>query len=368
MKKVKFVIISLFFMLTGCGGSGGSEPIVPPVESGNTLSDIEFILSQVDVPGISIAVINNYEVVETFAVGVIDQSNQQLVTEQTVFQAASISKTIAAMAIIKWATENQIPLNSDVNQLLNSWHLPENGFTEQNKANIGNILSHTAGINVSGFPGYNSNTSLPTLVQILNGDALTNTDAIKIVAEPTTQWKYSGGGYTVLQKMIEDQTGLSFKDFMHQEVIEFLGLSNSTFEQNSGLDSLTRSSGHIQGASTINGQYHIYPELAAAGFWSNAHDLAQIAIQLQLALKNESHLLTSEQAQQMLTSSVKSTYGMGLELFGNGYFGHTGSNEGFRSLMRLNHNGYGLIVLTNSDDAEQLTKSLIKLFADKYSQ
>jgi CubicO group peptidase (beta-lactamase class C family) len=370
MKNIGFALIVMFYvMLTGCGTSDGSGPvIVPPDNIDGTLAEVEFILSKLDIPGVSIAVINDYEIVESFAIGVIDQDTQQLVTEQTVFQAASISKTIAAIAIIKWAADNQIALDSDVNQLLRSWYLPENGLAEQHKASIENILRHSAGINVPGFPGYNRNTTLPTLDQILNGSSLTKTDAIKLITEPTTQWKYSGGGYTVLQKMVEDQTGLRFQEFMHQQIIEFLALDNSTFEQDNNLDNLVRSGGHVQGSSSIDGEYHIYPELAAAGFWSNAHDLAQIAIQLQLALKSESDLLTFEQVQQMLTSTVKSTYGMGLELFENGYFGHTGANEGFRSFMRLNRSGYGLVVLTNSDDAEQLMKSLISLFGDKYNQ
>lgn len=352
--------------MMGCGGSG-SKTIVP-TNTGNTVSDVESVMSQLNVPGVSIVVINNFEIVETLAIGTINQDTQELVTEQTVFQAASISKTLAAAATIKWATDNQITLDTEVSSLLTSWQLPENGLTTNHKVTIEGILRHTAGINVSGFPGYNTSMAIPTLKQVLAGSATVNTDAIEVSIEPNNKWLYSGGGYSVLQQAIEDQTGMTFGDFMQWQIVGFLGMDNSTFEQTGNTENFIRSSGHRQGNSPISGQYHIYPEQAAAGYWTNANDLAQFGIQLQLALKDQSQILTSEQVHKMLTTTLSSKYGIGLELFEDGYFGHSGSNAGFRSLMRLNPSGFGLIILTNSDKGEQLMAPIIKLFTDKYEQ
>ena len=161
---------------------------------------------------------------------------------------------------------------------------------------------------------------------------------------------------------------MTFRDFKHWQIVGFLGLDNSTFEQTNNTENLIRSSAHEHGDSPIADQYHIYPEQAAAGYWTNASDLAQFGMQLQLALKDESQMLSSEQAQNMLTNTLSSKYGIALELFRDGYFGHSGSNEGFRSLMRLSPNGFGLIILANSDNGEQLMAPLVKLFTQKYER
>ena len=326
------------------------------------------MMAQANVPGVSIAVIKDFKIVEVVAAGVIDQNSQQIVTEKTQFQAASISKMLTAVAVMKWATDTQTPLDTNVKDMLTSWQLPENGLTTENGVTIEGLLRHTAGINVHGFAGYNRNASIPTLIQVLEGrSSIVNSEPIEVTSRPNSEWRYSGGGYTILQQAIEDQTGMSFSNFMNWQIIDFLGLSHSTFDLDANFDTTTVSSGHIKGNSVVANQFHVYPEKAAAGYWTNATDLATFGIQFQLALKGESQMLPVERAQAMLKATLSPGYAIGFEIGERG-FGHTGANEGFRAAIVLNHSGFGVVILTNSDNGDEIFDPIFNYFTAKYNK
>ena len=91
-------------------------------------------------------------------------------------------------------------LDTDVNVYLKSWKLPANEIMAGTKVTIRELLTHTAGLTVHGFAGYASDAAIPSLVQILNGEKPANSAAIRVDTEPGTRWRYSGGGYVIIQQ------------------------------------------------------------------------------------------------------------------------------------------------------------------------
>src|SRR6185295_16912658 len=151
-------------------------------------------LKRYKIPGVSVAVINNYKVEWAKAYGVKDSDTNEPVTTETLFQAGSISKSVNAMVALKKVEQGKISLDENINAKLTSWKLPDNEFTAKHKVTLANLLSHTGGLTVHGFPGYAPGEALPTLPQILDGAPPANTPAVRVNMEPGTKFRYSGGG------------------------------------------------------------------------------------------------------------------------------------------------------------------------------
>lgn len=156
------------------------------------------------VPGVSIAVINDFKIEWAKAYGVKDTETNEPVSADTLFQAGSISKPVAAMTALKKVEQGKIALDEDINNKLATWKLPENEFTAKKKVTLANLLSHTGGTTVHGFPGYAPGEKIPTLSQILDGAPPANTGAVRVDFEPGTRFRYSGGGTTIAQLAIMD--------------------------------------------------------------------------------------------------------------------------------------------------------------------
>jgi len=183
------------------------------------------------VPGVSIAFFSQGKILWTRAYGYADVSRKNAVTAETLFQAASISKSISALAALRLVQSGKVDLDEDVNVKLKGWIVPDNEFTKEQKVTLRRILSHSAGLTVPGFPGYAAGDHLPTIVQILDGQSPANTSAVKVDVVPGTIWRYSGGGYTVMQLLLTNVTNDSFPDILDREVLRPLGMSHSTFAQ-----------------------------------------------------------------------------------------------------------------------------------------
>src|SRR5215207_10452393 len=179
--------------------------LLPPVLiKGAPAWSIEERLRHYKVPGVSVAVIKDFKVEWARGYGFKDAEAREPVTERTLFQAGSISKPVAAMTILKKVEQGKLSLDEDVNARLASWKLPENEFTAKRKVTLANLLSHTAGLTVHGFPGYGVGAAVPTLPQVLDGAPPANTAPVRVDLEPGTRFRYSGGGTTVMQLALED--------------------------------------------------------------------------------------------------------------------------------------------------------------------
>jgi CubicO group peptidase (beta-lactamase class C family) len=289
------------------------------------------------VPGLSVAVINDGKIEWARGYGVVEKDGDKSVTADTLFLAGSISKPVAALAALRLVEQGKLGLDEDVNQKLKTWKVPENEFTKEKKVTLRGLLSHSAGLTVHGFFGYAVDAPMPTLVQILNGEKPANSSAIRGDIEPSSRWRYSGGGYTVMQLLLMDVTGKSFPELTRELVLVPAGMRQSTFENPlpKSLEALAATA-HRWGGDKVNGRWHLYPEMAAAGLWTTPSDLARFGIEIQRALAAQSKILSREMARQMVTVQ-KGSWGLGLALEYTGKesarFGHAGGDVGFEALF-----------------------------------
>lgn len=306
------------------------------------------------VPGVSIAVIDHGRIEWARGFGLADIESKRPVTPETRFQAASISKSVAATAALHEVEKGKIELDRNVNDYLRSWKVPENAFTRDQKVTLRDILSHSAGFTVHGFPGYEPGKPVPTLVQVLNGEKPANTDPIRVDTVPGAKWRYSGGGYTVMQQMLIDVTGEPFPEMMRRVVLSKFGMKDSAYSQQLREDWRPfAATAYRADGKPVEGKYHTYPELAAAGLWTTPSDLARFAIGIQKALAGQSHSVLSKQmAEQMVTRQIAED-GLGVFVEGEGQnlrISHSGANEGFQCvLVAYPRLGQGAAIMTNSD-------------------
>lgn len=340
---------------------------------GDTMKSITRVMEENNINGISIAVIDNFQVDWVKVYGVADIETKQLMNTDTIFQAASISKPITALAVMKLVQDGKLDLDKNINLYLKSWKLSENEFTVKNKVTLRNLLSHTAGVTIGGFPGYGCSDKLPTLVQVLNGEIPANTDKIIVDMQPNTRYRYSGGGFVIVQQVLIDQLQKPFQDIMRELVLEPLGMKNS-FYSNTDLNEtqcVNASAGHNSDGKQVVGKRHIYPEMAAAGLWTTAEDLAKFAIEVQKSLKGESNKILTKQFMEIMTTPIlKGEYNIGLfnqKIYKEQLVGHNGSNEGYNCNMLFHkEKGYGVILMTNSDNGYKINIPLFRSVASAY--
>ena len=305
------------------------------------------------VPGVSIALIKDFKVGWVRNYGLADRRTGEPVTRNTLFQAGSISKPVAAFAALQMVEAGQLDLDADVNATLKAWKLPDNEFTADNKVTLRHLLSHTGGLTVHGFWGYPPDQPAPTLVQVLDGTGPANSEPVRVDKPPGEGFRYSGGGYSIAQQMMIDASGKPFPELMQELLLGPADMNQSTFTQPLPADWLKHAAaGVLPQGFDVPGKRHTYPEMAAAGLWTTAGDLARFVVELQSALQGVSELMSRDMA-WLMVSPVDSGYALGLsvrEQGGMGYFGHGGWDEGFSAEMVGSfEGGYGVVVMTNSN-------------------
>ncbi|WP_417318026.1 serine hydrolase domain-containing protein [Erythrobacter aureus] len=279
------------------------------------------------------------------------------------FQAASISKPVSALGILRLAEQRNLDLDADINDYLVSWKVDYTGHEDAPRVTIRRLLSHRAGLTVHGFPGYEPQTSIPSTVRVLKGEG--NTGPVVLFQAPGSGFSYSGGGYTVLQLLVEDLTGSSFADFIDREVLTPLGMVNSHFRDAPGGEFARARNGD---GEAFDVPYHVYPEKAAAALWTTAPDLARFLIASDAIIGGEmTDMLSAEMAAQWLAIPVgegEETYALGFGVDrGDGHevFQHNGSNFGYKSLMYFDRvSKSGLVALVDGERGHVLNSMLAR--------
>lgn len=340
-------------------------------KSDSITTTLELRMKELNVIGVSITVFDNNEILWSKGYGYSNKKNGEKVTENTLFQAASISKSVASVGAFKLIEQNRFDLDENVNLILKRWQVPENEFTTNEKVTASRIMSHTSGLSTSGFQGYEITDSIPTLKQILEGSSITNSEPVRVVQIPGESERYSGGGMTVLQMLMEDVSGQEFPNLMDSLVLNPAGMTNSTFaypipekiENNISM-------GYDESGNEIQGGYHIYPEKAAAGLWSNPTDLAKFMIALGKSYRGEENsILKQSSAKKMMTRVPNAgATGIGIDGEGNAFrFRHTGGNAGFKCYaVSFANNGRGVVIMTNSDNAFPLIHEIVRAVSEEY--
>jgi CubicO group peptidase (beta-lactamase class C family) len=318
--------------------------------------NIEQRMKEKGINGVSVAVIRNYKIDWAKGYGLADKAAGKPVTIQTLFQAASISKSLNAVGVLKLAQDKKIDLYSDINTYLKSWQFPYDTVSHGKKITVANLLSHTAGLTVHGFPGYERGDSIPTIEQILDGKRPANSPPVRSMFEPGLRSEYSGGGITISQLIVTDITVEPYATYMQKNVLDPLGMTMSSYMQPPAKNKEKfLATGYRGDGKEVKGEYHIYPEQAAAGLWTNPTDLSKYIIETQLSLEVKSNkVLNTEMTKLRLTPYIDSSAALGvfiMEKDGMKYFSHGGANEGFRSQYYGSFDeGDGVVVMVNSDD------------------
>jgi CubicO group peptidase (beta-lactamase class C family) len=317
---------------------------------GQRLSDR---MKQYRVPGLSVAVVNDGKVEWARGYGVVESGRRGKVNSQTLLQAGSISKVVAALGALRLVQQGRIGLDEDVNRKLVSWKIPENSYTRSEKVTLRRLLTHTAGITVHGFARYRSDLPVPTLLETLEGRPPANNIPIRVDLRPGSAWRYSGGGYVVLEQLVSDLTGEPFARYVGRTVLAPLGMMDSTFEALTPWERKRAATGHLPDRETVPGGAMRYGQHAAAGLWTTPTDLAKLIVGLQAVAAGQPGALLGPKVAGELFTPYASGWGLGLQLSGEGAsrrFTHGGSNEGFDSFFTGTlRTGQGLVVMANAN-------------------
>lgn len=322
------------------------------------------------VPGVSIAILENGKIKWAKGFGYANTESGSKVDTNTLFQAGSISKPVAALSVLKLVENDSLELNKDVNYYLKNWQVPENKFTETEKVTLERLLTHTAGVTVHGFPGYQQTDNFPDIIDVLNGKG--NTEKIEVDTIPGSIWRYSGGGYTVMEKVVEDVSGLSFEEYMSKNILLPIGMKNSTYQQPITKEfECNISAAYDEKGELIQGLWHNYPEQAAAGLWTTPSDLALYCMEIQDILKGKKDgVLTKESIERMLTKH-KNDWGLGPSLQyekDSLMFVHGGKNAGFtNNMLAYAYRGNAVIVMTNADNGGKLISEILNSVSKYYN-
>ena len=329
------------------------------------------LMDKFNVPGLSIAVIDNFQIAWAKGYGVIGAGSETPVTPKTLFQAGSISKPVTAAAALYMVEAGKLSLDQNVNDKLKSWKVPDNDFTQTQQVTLRRLMSHTAGLTIHGFPGYDVDAPLPTVVQVLNGEKPANTDPVRVDAIPGTKAVYSGGGVTIEQLLMTDVSGKPFPVLLRETVLEKVGMADSSYEQPlpPARAAVTAWGTYVNG-KPVHGKWHIYPEMAAAGLWTTPTDLAHFAIEIALSKKGKSNrILSQKMTNEMLTPVLDGVaLGFFLEKDNPGVFGHSGADEGFQALLTMNYDtGNGVVIMADSDNGIAVAGQLLRSVAREYN-
>jgi CubicO group peptidase (beta-lactamase class C family) len=344
-----------------------------PGESGLGDLTLDELMSRLGVPGVSVAVIRDFQIHWSRGYGIADVETGAAVDTETMFQAASISKPVAAMATLKAVQDGLFTLDDDINDILRSWTLDGGELTADRPVTPRTLTSHTSGLGDGfGFPGYDPSAPIPTPVQVLEGHDLSNVGPVFMERPPMTFFEYSGGGVTVMQQALSDARGRPFADIMRDDVLDPIGMVNSSYQQPiDPRQDRNAARAHDREGRSRGAKWHVYPEMAAAGLWTTPADLARFAIEVQKSSVGESNrVLDRATVHEMLSPVGVGPFAAGFAVLriGEGwYFSHGGSNWGFRAtLLAHKVKGYGLAIMTNADQGGALADELSRRIQHAY--
>ncbi|MEM8771630.1 MAG: serine hydrolase domain-containing protein [Pseudomonadota bacterium] len=313
---------------------------------------------------VSVAVLQAGEIVHVEAIGTVSAQSDKPATPDLLFQAASISKPVSAIGAMTLVDDGRVDLDADVEDYLQSWSLPND---TGDPVTLRELLSHTSGVSVPSYPGFEKGADLPTLDDILAG-APNAYSAPVVVAGPQGEYAYSGGGYMVAQKMIEDVAGASFSAFMAEKVFAPAGMTQSSFDQYP--DEAAVVFGHDWRGARLKDGWQPYPQLAPAGLWTTPRDLARLMQSYFAAYRGDDTQLLSAEAARAMAVSIASDTGLGFGVDGEGAekrLTHAGWTIGYRSyLLFYPETGDGIVVMANAQAANHLVSEVIRMASAEF--
>jgi CubicO group peptidase (beta-lactamase class C family) len=374
MKKISVAVLLFHWLTTVTAQQHYSKAIneqIARVEAnlsgGMVIDGKPFTLTErmkhFNVAGISVAVIDNYQIVWAKGYGFADKKEGRKVTTNTMFEPGSISKSLNAVGILQLAQQGKLDLYQDINKYLVNWKFPYDTASHGKKITTAQLLTHTAGLGVHGFPGYHRDSAIASVTDILDGRAPSNTEAVRSVAEPSTGPRYSGGGILITQQMLTDLTKQRYEQYMYEHVLRPLGMTNSSYNQPPAVSQRKDlATGYKTNGNEVMGKYFVYPEKSAAGLWTTPTDLCKYMIEIQQAYQGRSSKVLNQEMVKLHVTPYKNDVAMGTyiqERNGEKYFVHSASNEGFTGYFLGGlTNGKGVALFVNSEDGYVLLELL----------
>lgn len=380
MKKLtRLLAPALLCIATAAAAQDDAQALIARIEGPKAVKDEESdgldmhaLMATLKVPGVSIAVVRDFKLHWAKAYGVADAASGRRVDTSTRFQSASLSKPVAALAAMRLAQSGRLDLDADIRRSLRSWQIPGAYGNGNPPVTARSLLSHTSGADDGfGFPGYAPGVPVPTAVQILDGVAPSNVGKVVFTRAPFTQYKYSGGGWVLLQLAMTDLAKQPFEQLMQSTVLRPLDMDNSSYATPDAQAPSRHALAHDEQGLRMDAPWHVYPEQAAASLWSTPTDLAKIIIELQTALRGpRGTLLDKRFATDMVTPVGVGPFGLGLRVGQRGqgwYFTHGGDNWGYKAWM-IGHlrKGYGYVIMTNGDNGTALINPISDRIAEAY--
>jgi len=326
-------------------------------------------------PGVGVAVIDNGDLAWSAGYGLIEENKPEPVCAETMFSGASISKPVAAVLALQYVERGVFDLDTDVNRYLKSWQVPENEFTRQAPVTLRWLLCHKAGTTIHGFGRYSPSRPLPRAIDILSKVVKFDkheTLGVTVDKVPGGSTRYSGGGTTIVEQMLEDVSGKRFHDLARENIFEPLGMRRSTFVMPLPAEyHAVTAVGHEDG-QVLPEKFTCVPAIAAGALYTSPEDYARFMIACRNAyLGRPSAILGRDMAEQMMTTQGgRGEFGLGWEIFGSGpnrRFGHGGSNDGYQcDATCYLQDGKGAVVMTNADSGLIFYWEIFNGIADLY--
>lgn len=327
-------------------------------------------LKQYRIPAVGIALIEDWRIRWVHYAGVRESGTPTPVKADTRFMVKSLSKPVAAFAALRLVEQGTLELDVPLNSQLRSWKIPTNEFTVKTEPTLRQLLAHSGGFTVFGVPSYKPGEKLPTLLQALDGTPPAKGSPVRVNYVPGTQVRYSGGGYSVLQLLLEEQAKDAFPRLMRRLVLQPAGMKQSEFYAGVPANLVpVMTVGHNGEGKPIDGKWEILVQQAAGGLISTPTDMAYFVLEVMRAWQGKSKLLSQKMAREMLTAQ-KENRSLGFEVNGSGEtlrFSHTGSGDGFRAiLVGFPARGQGAVILVNSNGGGELRYELLRSLAREY--
>lgn len=311
------------------------------------------------IPGAAVGIISRGKVTWVRSFGVADVASGRKVDTLTTFNVGSLSKAVTAWGVMRLVADGRVNLDAPVDGYLSRWHLPPSSF-DNAEVTTRRLLSHTAGINTPSVMPFGASDGLPSLVGILSG---AQGSGIRVVAKPGTGFQYSGGGYDILQLLVEEQSGRPFARFLDSAVLHPLGMTHSAYGWPPAILAAAATPYNTLGQPAPAERF---TEVAAAGLQTTIADLARLAAaELPSAdsAAGRGVLPPSLVAEMQSPTTASPGWGLGHEVItdpsGVTFAGHNGANTGWRALLQVApKTGDGIVILTNSGNGFPLIQRL----------
>jgi CubicO group peptidase (beta-lactamase class C family) len=337
----------VFFVLVAMGIGSSTSYAQSKSYQASIDRDVTQLLRDFRVPGAAIAIIQDGKVsyLKTFGLG---ESNRAI-TRDSVFGVASLSKLVTAWGVMHLVDKGRLDLDAPISSYLTPEQLTRfNSISAQITAR--QLLSHTSGLAFRSVSEYWPGDSIPTLEDELGRKSANGAPVLRQTTPPGSEWSYSGGGYGLLQVIIENVSGKPFAQYMGDAMLKPLGMNHSFFG-NPETDAPPRVVVHYDETGKPI-QRLGYANLAAAAFYTTISDFSKMAL---ADVTRNGHDVVKASDFQMMESAAPGTK----ETFGLGYFiehlhsgesivGHDGSDIGWNSIYRIIPSRHGAFIMFTS--------------------